>query len=47
MFALVLILYFQNQENPAGGFLCLGIVVIIIIAAVMSSNKKAKRVGRS
>lgn len=47
MFAPLLILYFQNQENPTGGFLCLGVIVIIIIAAVMSSNKKTKELAEA
>jgi hypothetical protein len=34
------LIYFQGQENPAGGFICLGVVVIIIIALVISSNQK-------
>lgn len=37
---LTLLIYFQDQETPAGGFVCLGIVIIIIIALVVSSNQK-------
>jgi hypothetical protein len=47
MLAPVLTLYFQNQENPAGGFLCLGVVVIIIIALVASSNRKNKELAEA
>ncbi len=32
----------QGQDNPAGGVLCLGVVVILIVALVASSNKKQR-----
>jgi hypothetical protein len=39
---IILAMYLQNPNEPAGGFVCVGVIVIILIALVVSSNRKRK-----